>query len=103
MQLVSIKTVADRLSVKHSTIYSWVHNGTIPFHKLNGLIRFDMDEIQAWIKATKHQPNPPFYRRETNRQDIDEVVKNAIDGVKCNRYNRIQRETRPNTRSQKEG
>lgn len=103
MQLVSIKTVADLLSVKQSTLYSWVHNRTIPFHKLNGLIRFDMDEIQAWIKARKHQSSPPFHRRETNRQDIDEVVKNAIDGVKCNRYNRIQRETRPNTGSQKEG
>lgn len=103
MKLVSIKTVADLLSVKQSTLYSWVHNGTIPFHKLNGLIRFDMDEIQAWIKATRHQSSPPFHRRETNHQDINEVVKNAIDGVKCNRYNRIQRETRPNTGSQKEG
>ncbi len=103
MQLVSIKTIADLLSVKRSTIYSWVHNGTIPFHKLNGLIRFDMDEIEAWIKAGKHQPHTSFQRSDPNRQDITKIVNNAIASAKHKEYNRIQRETRPNTRSQKEG
>jgi excisionase family DNA binding protein len=149
MQLVSIKTIADLLSVKQSTLYSWVHNGTIPFHKLNGLIRFDIDEIEAWIKAARHQPSLSFHCREVIHQDIDKFVRSAIprlgspkkagakkrllaqadskrecavlggrvsesrqDGTaevaplasnKAKEYNRIQRETRPNTRSQKEG
>ena len=103
MQLVSIKTVADLLSVKHSTLYSWVHNRIIPYHKLNGLIRFDLDEIEAWIKAARHQPSPSFHRHEANHGNIDKIVNKAIDGAKGNRYNRIQRETRPNTGSQKEG
>ena len=149
MQLVTIKIVAELLMVKESTLYSWVHNGSIPFHKLNGLIRFDMDEIKAWIEASKKLPGPRLERRETNHQDIAQIVKKAIpridiprpardrkrllattdssreravpgghvsrsrqdgkpevaplDGAKGNRYNRIQRETRPNTGSQKEG
>ncbi len=103
MQLVSIKTVSDLLSVKPSTLYSWVHNGTIPFHKLNGLIRFDLDEIEAWIKAEKREPIPSFRRSDTNHQDITEIVNNAIASAKGKEYNRIQREARPNTRSQKEG
>lgn len=149
MQLVSIKTVADLLSVKPSTIYSWVHNGTIPFHKLNGLIRFDMDEIEAWIKAARHQSSPSFHRSDPKPQHIAQIVNKVVprlgspqkertkkrllaqadskrdcavlggrvsesrqDGtaevaplasIKRKEYNRIQRETRPNTRSQKEG
>ncbi len=103
MPLVTIKTVAELLSVKQSTIYSWVHNGTIPSHKLNGLIRFDMDEIEAWIKAAKNQSSPPFHRHDANHQDIDKIVSKAVDSITGKEYNRIQRETRPNTRSQKEG
>ncbi|MDP2735778.1 MAG: helix-turn-helix domain-containing protein, partial [bacterium] len=44
MNLVTIKELSDFLKVKPSTLYSWVHGGTIPFVKLNGLLRFDMDE-----------------------------------------------------------
>ncbi len=53
MRLVSIKIVAEFLMIKQSTIYSWVHKGSIPFHRLNGLVRFDMDEIEAWVKSSK--------------------------------------------------
>ena len=103
MQLVSIKTIADLLSVKRSTIYSWVHNGTIPFRKLNGLIRFDLDEIEAWIEAAKHQASPSFHRSDPNSRDINSIVKKAIEGIKGRGYNCIQRETRPNARSQEGG
>ena len=103
MQLVSIKTVAELLSVKPSTLYSWVHNGSIPFHKLNGLIRFDLDEIEAWIKAAKLRLGSPFHRSEANHQDIDKIIRKAVDSAKSKEYNRVQRETRPNTGSQKEG
>ena len=53
MALVTIKDLSAYLTVKESTLYSWVHNGTIPFHKLNGLIRFDLDEIKSWVEASK--------------------------------------------------
>ncbi len=87
MQLVSIKTVAELLSVKQSTLYSWVHNGTIPFHKLNGLIRFDMAEIEAWITSSKHLPSRRTSRRRTSSQDAGEIVRNAIDSAKGKEYN----------------
>ena len=53
MALVTIKDLSAYLTVKESTLYSWVHNGTIPFHKLNGLIRFDLEEIKSWVEASK--------------------------------------------------
>jgi excisionase family DNA binding protein len=88
MRLVSIKIVADFLMIKQSTLYSWVHKGSIPFHKLNGLVRFDMDEIEAWIKSSKQQSSGSNIRiKKEPMRGIDEVVRKAIDGVKGNRYN----------------
>jgi len=88
MRMVSIKVVAEFLMVKQSTLYSWVHKGSIPFHKLNGLVRFDMDEIENWVETSRQAqcgPSPAF--KKTADQDIDKIVKKAIDGAKGNRYN----------------
>ncbi len=88
MRLVSIKVVAEFLMVKQSTLYSWVHNGSIPFHKLNGLIRFDMDEIENWLKTSRQsQDGTSPTVKKGPRQDIDKIVKKAIDDIKGNRYN----------------
>ena len=88
MRLVSIKIVADFLMIKQSTLYSWVHNGSIPCHKLNGLIRFDMVEIEAWVHSSKRQSSGSDIRiKKEPMRGIDEVVRKAIDGVKGNRYN----------------
>lgn len=53
MELASIQEVSDFLKVKKSTLYSWVHTLKIPFFKVNGLIRFDMEEIRKWVKKSK--------------------------------------------------
>jgi len=88
MRLVTIKIASDFLMVKTSTIYSWVHNGSIPFHKLNGLIRFDMSELEAWVKASrKSVADTVVIQNRGVISDIDGVVKKAIDSVKGNGYN----------------
>jgi excisionase family DNA binding protein len=88
MRLVSIKIVAEFLMIKQSTLYSWVHNGSIPFHRLNGLIRFDMDEIERWVKTSSQmQPDPKLAVKKTTERDVDKIVRKAIDDAKDNRYN----------------
>jgi excisionase family DNA binding protein len=89
MRLVSIKVVAEFLMMKQSTVYSWVHNGSIPFHKINGLIRFDMDEIENWVRKSSQvsQGGPGRSPKKTTNQDIDKIIKKAIDGVKGKEYN----------------
>jgi excisionase family DNA binding protein len=88
MRLVSIKIVAEFLMIKQSTLYSWVHNGSIPFHKLNGLVRFDMDEIKSWVKMSKQTQGSigPIVRKAPS-QDIDKIIKNAIDSTQRKEYN----------------
>jgi excisionase family DNA binding protein len=89
MRLVSIKIVAEFLMVKQSTLYSWVHSGSIPFHKLNGLVRFDMDEIENWVKKSNQvsKCSPSMSLKKTTNQDIDKIIKKVIDGVKGKEYN----------------
>ncbi len=88
MELVTIKDLSQFLKVKESTLYSWVHHGLIPFHKLNGLVRFDMEEIQEWVKKSKaisHKVSA--LSRENKNLDIDHIVKKAIDTIKGKEYN----------------
>jgi len=59
MRLVNIKTVSDIFTIKTSTLYSWVRTGSIPFLRLNGLIRFDLDELEAWARASSQETSTP--------------------------------------------
>jgi excisionase family DNA binding protein len=89
MRLVSIKIVAEFLMIKQSTVYSWVRNGSIPFHRLNGLIRFDMDEIRTWVETSKQvtQYSTRQSHKRMSRQDIDKILRKAIDSAKNKSYN----------------
>jgi len=88
MKLVNVKIISELIMVKESTIYSWVHKGSIPFHKINGLIRFDLDEIETWVKSLKKTVYPlSIHSKNGSNVDIDNLVKKAIDSVKGNRYN----------------
>lgn len=88
MKLLTINELSLFLKVKKSTLYSWVHNSSVPFYKLNGLLRFDLDEIMEWIKDSKHIPLPYHISIKPNKSlDIDNIIKNAIEGVKGKRYN----------------
>lgn len=89
MTLVTIKNLSAYLTVKESTLYSWVHNGTIPFHRLNGLIRFDLDEIQSWVKAAKTTSTDSIgsLKKTTAPQEIERIVRKSIDTAKGIGYN----------------
>ena len=89
MALVTIKALSAYLTVKESTLYSWVHNGTIPFHKLNGLIRFDLDEIHSWVKASRITSTDSIgsLKKKTSSQNIERIVRTSIDTAKGISYN----------------
>ncbi len=88
MNLITIKDLSMILRVKQSTLYSWVHNGTIPFHKLNGLVRFNPDEIEAWVNSSKPASTySAFLPIKPTGQGIDKIIKKAIDSIKGKEYN----------------
>ena len=103
MQLATIKEISAFLKVKESTLYSWVHTDAIPFYKLNGLLRFDMGEIEGWVRKSKPSPSRPntdFKRAQS--EDITGLVKRAIEEVKGKEYNSSKRETSLNQAQRKE-
>jgi excisionase family DNA binding protein len=55
MKLLSVKEISEMLNVKPSTLYQWAELGQIPCIKLNGALRFDMEDINQWINSCKKQ------------------------------------------------
>ncbi len=105
MKLVSIKEVAKILGVKQSTLYSWVNNGSVPSYKLNGLLRFDLEEIEEWLKRSRqarHEAKTEL-RTTLKDQNIDSIVNKAIDGVTGKRYNTSKGKPGPGQGLRKEG
>lgn len=52
----TVKDVSTFLVVSKSTVYEWVELGKIPHSKVNGCIRFDMDDVKQWFISCKKEP-----------------------------------------------
>ena len=55
--LLSVSQLAEYINMSPKTIYEWVHKGKIPYYKFVGSLRFDLDEINRWIKSNKSGRN----------------------------------------------
>jgi excisionase family DNA binding protein len=53
VKLAGVKEVSEILKVKPSTLYQWAELGQIPCFKLNGCLRFDIEDIMNWLKSCK--------------------------------------------------
>ena len=98
MRLISVKDICELLNVKKSTIYVWIHNGTIPSYRLNGLIRFNIDEITEWVKSQQTNTSNVYTLtgNVSENQDIDDIIKKAIDESTGKEYTRTHRGNQTN-------
>ena len=46
---VDVAQLANYLGFSTSAIRKWVRRGKIPFNKVNGGIRFDIERIEQWL------------------------------------------------------
>jgi predicted DNA-binding transcriptional regulator AlpA len=58
--IVTIRELSKILKVKEKTLYQWAELGQIPCIKLNGCLRFDMNEICLWIKSCKKEASAGY-------------------------------------------
>ena len=88
MKLLNVKDVATIIQAKPSTIYAWAEQGTIPCFKLNGLLRFDLVEIEEWIKGSRIKDKPALLpkTRTVRAGNIDHIIKSAIASAKDPSY-----------------
>lgn len=49
--LLTIEDVAAYVNVSVNTVRSWVKQDRIPFLKAGQLLRFDQDEVEAWLRS----------------------------------------------------
>jgi excisionase family DNA binding protein len=82
-QYLDIVALAERLLVKRSTLYAWAEQGTIPHLKLGRLLRFDPDEIEAWLQAHRREavPEPTPPRRRHGIDNVDALIAEAKRAV----------------------
>lgn len=53
LESFNIKQLHTELNIPVKTLRDWVYKHKIPFHKLNGVIRFNKKEIKDWYEANK--------------------------------------------------
>ena len=78
-QYLDITALAERLRIKRSTLYAWAEQGTIPHLKLGRLLRFDPDEIEAWLQNHRRDgiPEPTSHRHRHGTDDVDTLIARA--------------------------
>jgi excisionase family DNA binding protein len=52
-RLVGLQEIAVYLNIKPSTIYAWVNQKRLPYIKIGRLVKFDLQDIDAWIQERK--------------------------------------------------
>jgi excisionase family DNA binding protein len=52
-RFLNVPEVALYLGFSISAIRKWVRRGVIPFHKVNGGIRFDIQLINEWLEKER--------------------------------------------------
>jgi len=53
---LSVEEIAEHLGVKKDTIYKWVRTTDIPFHKIGRLVKFQIKEVDKWVRDGKAAP-----------------------------------------------
>ena len=56
MKILTVKEMSNLLKVKDKTLYQWAELEQIPHMKFNGCLRFDLEDIEAWIRESKRTP-----------------------------------------------
>ena len=56
-RMTNIRDLAAYLKFSEDTIRRLIKNHEIPFIKIRGAYRFDLDQIEAWIEAQTTHPD----------------------------------------------
>ena len=62
---LSVEDIAEHLGVKRETIYKWVSQRNMPAHKVGRLLKFQVKEVDEWVREGKAAPNS----NEQNSED----------------------------------
>ena len=52
-RFLGIKELSEYLGLPVSTLYQWTHQRKIPYLKMGRLVKFDLEEIEIWLKKKR--------------------------------------------------
>ena len=52
-RFIGIEGCAEYLGVAKGTLYSWTFSKKIPYIKMGRLVKFDLQELEGWIKRRR--------------------------------------------------
>lgn len=80
--LLTIKELSAWLNIKPSTLYLWASQGKIPCRRIHGLIRFDPQEIEVWLKGLAGPSASPLPSLKcADVLDVDRLIEGAKRAV----------------------
>ncbi len=50
---LSVEEIAEHLGVSRDTVYTWVNERGMPAHKVGKLWKFQIKEVDSWVKSGK--------------------------------------------------
>jgi excisionase family DNA binding protein len=83
-ELVSVKTLSRLLDISEKTIWDWIYKSRrqptldpIPYYKLGGLVRFNLEDVRAWVARRKVRP-AAIFGRDSRRNSVLLKVKSKF-------------------------
>jgi len=55
-QYLSAKEVSRYMGISIHTVYLWIQLKKIPYYKIGKVVRFNLQEIDQWLKARQINP-----------------------------------------------
>ena len=52
-KLIGVKELSEYFGIRVNTIYMWTYQKKLPYFKIGKLVKFDQEEIDAWLKEKK--------------------------------------------------
>lgn len=50
-QWLSVEQIAEHLGISKDTVYTWIATRDMPAHKVGRLWKFQIPEVDAWVRA----------------------------------------------------
>ena len=101
--LIDVAALAEHLGVEVRHVRRLVHERRIPFIKWGHLVRFDPDEVSAWLEANRIEPLPASARGDPLRHrpgedGVDPLVGDrlvAVESADVGRHERLHAVAQP--------
>ena len=54
---LSVDDITEHLGIKRDTVYKWVAHKNMPAHKVGRLLKFQVKEVDEWVREGKAAAN----------------------------------------------